>query len=68
MQALYLSQKAPKYIDHIGFHYTQAAKLPCNLNEDIAKLQFRHLEETGTWLSDKEAKTLWQHQAPHSNL
>lgn len=43
-----------------GFHYTAAYTLRCNLDPEIAALQYRHLAEHGEWLSDLEAKLLLQ--------
>jgi len=42
-------------IAFVGIYYTAAKKLPAP-NENIAELQFRHLEDHGVWLNDEEAR------------
>lgn len=45
-------------IDFIGYHYDAAEKLPGDLDESVAKIQFDYVMETGLWLSDDEARAL----------
>ncbi len=45
-------------IECISFHYSAAEKLPCQLDEEIAKIQVTYLMKHGQWLSDTKAAQL----------
>jgi hypothetical protein len=42
-------------IRHISIHYTEAIDQPCELDQQLADVQFNHLMQQGRWLSDEEA-------------
>ncbi len=42
-------------IPFIGFHYTGADLLPCEVDEQLAEFQFRYLASHGEWLGDEAA-------------
>jgi FMN phosphatase YigB (HAD superfamily) len=47
-------------IHYIGYHYTAAEDLPCELDPEVAAFQLRHFLENDEWKSDAEAKILLQ--------
>lgn len=42
--------------------YTAAEKIPCELDEELARFQIKHLKENKEWLKDDEAKVLLEKQ------
>ena len=45
-------------VDYIGFHYTAAEKLPCDLDPDLAAFQVRYFLDRGVWKNDAKARML----------
>jgi hypothetical protein len=50
-------------IPFLGLHYIGAETIPCEIDEEIAEMQFKILIETGIWMSDEEVKALLQREA-----
>lgn len=44
----------PLGIEYLGFHYTKAKDLPCDLDPERAQFQVRHFLQTGQWISDSQ--------------
>ncbi len=40
-------------VEYLGFHYTAAAELPCELDSERARFQVRHFIDQGEWISDR---------------
>lgn len=43
-------------IEFFGFYYTAAEKLPCTIDEELAKFQFDYIVKHAKWLSDEKAR------------